>query len=62
MKKFRFILVSKEYWEFEVEAETEVLARIEAVQRKDNGHWGKNIEYPTVEIYDVEEIKHEGSK
>jgi hypothetical protein len=57
MKRYRVILVSREYYEFEVEAGTEQDARTLAVMRKDSGDWGKPLEFPNVEIYDMEVVK-----
>lgn len=56
-KTYRVIMVSREFYEFEVEAETEVLARIEAVKRMDNGDWGRPVEYAKTEIFDMEVVK-----
>ena len=56
-KKYRVILVHKVYYSYEVAGETEMLARIEAVQRKESGDWGTKMDRSIVEIFDMEVVK-----
>ena len=61
MKTYRVIVKEELYYSYEVEGETEVLARIAAVERMESGDWGK-AECGDVNIFDIEEINHERSK